>query len=200
MPRRGERASLSKKLVKKQKLNDRSRSMSLSPTTKMSREQTNKQTKEKKEVKAKKALEFQNKVDEPLSNQTKKIAKRDSKSKNNNATVELSKGNGNCNVLTVEKEIGDGIDVEVDTDEELDYEDIEQMEFTATEDEESDSSIDQEEKNPRSVRITHAGSWGYVIGVPYYVIFRSYLHGVLIVCQKRGICRWGKIHQFYLQF
>ena len=55
-------------------------------------------------------------------------------------------------------------------------------------------------KNPRSVRITHAGSWGYVIGVPYYVISRSYLRGVLIVCQKRGICRWGKIHQFYLQF
>ena len=58
----------------------------------------------------------------------------------------------------------------------------------------------KKKKNPRSVRITHAGSWGYVIGVPYYVISRSYLCGVLIVCQKRGICGWGKIHQFYLQF
>ena len=30
-----------------------------------------------------------------------------------------------------------------------------------------------------------------VIGVPYYVISRSYLRGVLIVCQKRGIWGWG---------
>ena len=52
----------------------------------------------------------------------------------------------------------------------------------------------------KECRITLAGSWGYVIGVPYYVISRSYLRRVLIVCQKRGICRWGKIHQFYLQF
>ena len=41
-------------------------------------------------------------------------------------------------------------------------------------------------KNPRSVRITHAGSWWY------YVITQSYLHGVLIVCQKRGIWGWGR--------